>query len=190
MTQTSLTRTVDGTAVPDVATYVLDASHTHVGFKVRHLMVSKVRGVFHDVAGIVVIADDPHDSSVEVTIGVASVDTGDEQRDGHLTSPDFFDVEAFPTLTYRSTGVTPSGRGRYTVDGELTVKGVTRPVALEVAFDGAAGDPWGGARIGFSATAGLDREDFGLTWNQALETGGVLVGKTVEVEIEAEAVMQ
>lgn len=190
MSDTTLTRTVDGTAVPEVATYQLDASHSHVGFKVRHLMVSKVRGVFHDVAGTVVIGENPRDSSLEVTIGVASVDTGDEQRDGHLRSADFFDAESFPTLTYRSTGVTPAGRGRYAVDGELTIKGVTRPVPLEIAFDGAAGDPWGGTRIGFSGTAGLDREDFGLTWNQALETGGVLVGKTVEIEIEAEAVKQ
>lgn len=153
-------------------------------------MVSKVRGVFHDVAGTVVIADDPGESSVEVTIQVASIDTGDEQRDGHLKSADFFDAESFPTLTYRSTGVTSAGRGRYAVDGALTLRDVTRPVVLEVTFDGASGDPWGGIRIGFSATAGLDREDFGLTWNQALETGGVLVGKTIEVEIEAEAVKQ
>ena len=125
-----------------------------------------------------------------MTIQAASIDTRDEGRDGHLRSPDFFDVEQHPTLTYRSTGVAPAGKGRWNVEGELTVKGVTRPVPLEVTFEGAARDPWGGERIGFTASAELDREAFGLTWNQALETGGVLVGKTVKIEIEAEAVRQ
>ena len=183
-------RTVEGTEVPTAATYVLDASHSEVGFSVCHVMVSKTKGRFAELEGEVVIGDDPLDSSVNVTIQAASIDTRDEARDGHLRSPDFLDTEAFPTLTYASRKVTAAGKGRWTVEGDLTVKGVTRPVPLTVTFEGGAKDPWGGTRIGFSAKGELNREDFGLTWNQALETGGVLVGKTVKIEIEAEAVRQ
>ncbi|MFL6203999.1 MAG: YceI family protein [Acidimicrobiales bacterium] len=185
---TPITRIVDGTEVPAAGEYELDASHSHVGLSVRHMMVSKTKGRFADVTGTVHIADDPLASSVEVEISAASIDTRDETRDGHLRSPDFLDVESHPTITYRSTKVTPVRDDRWTVDGELTVRGVTRPVTLEVTFEGGAKDPWGGDRIGFTARGELDREDFGLTWNQALETGGVLVGKQVKVEIEAEAV--
>ena len=188
--QRPLTRTVDGAEVPAAGTYVLDGAHSHVGFSVRHLMVSKTKGRFADVAATVVIGEDPLESSVEVEIQVASVDTSDEARDGHLRSPDFLDADAFPVLSYRSTRVTPAGRGTWTVEGDLTVRGVTQPVPLEVTFEGGAHDPWGGSRIGFTARAELDREAFGLTWNQALETGGVLVGKQVRIEIEAEAVQQ
>jgi polyisoprenoid-binding protein YceI len=181
-------RTVEGTEVPATGTYQLDASHSHVGFSVRHVMVSKTKGSFGDVEGTIVIAEDPLESSVEVTIDVASIDTRDEARDTHLRSPDFFDVEAHPSITYRSTGVTPAGKGRWTVQGELTVRGTTLPVPLEVTFEGGAQDPWGGERVGFTARAEVDREAFGLTWNQVLETGGVLVGKTVRIDIEAEGV--
>jgi polyisoprenoid-binding protein YceI len=154
------------------------------------MMVSRTKGRFADVSGTVHIAEEPLESFVEVEIQAASIDTRDETRDGHLRSPDFFDVEEHPTIGYRSTKVTPAGRGRWTVDGDLTVRGVTRPVALDVAFEGGAKDPWGGDRIGFTARGELDREAFGLTWNQALETGGVLVGKQVRIEVEAEAVRQ
>jgi len=187
---TPLTRTVDGVEIPVAGTYALDASHCEVGFSVRHLMVSKTKGRFSDLTGTVTIGEDPSASSVEVEIQVASVDTRDETRDGHLRSPDFLDVEAFPTMTYRSTSVAAAGKGTWAVEGELTVRGVTRSVPLVVTFEGAAKDPWGGSRVGFTAQAQLDREDFGLTWNQALETGGVLVGKQVTIEIEAEAVQQ
>jgi polyisoprenoid-binding protein YceI len=187
---TQITRTVDGTEVPAAGTYALDASHSDVGFSVRHLMVSKTKGRFSAVAGTVVIAEDPLESSVEVTIDVASLDTRDATRDGHLLSPDFFDAEAHPTITFRSTKVTPAGSDRWTVDGDLTVLGNTRPVALEVTFEGGAKDPWGGERIGFTAKTEVNREDFGLTWNQALEAGGVVVGKSAKIEIEAEAVRQ
>jgi polyisoprenoid-binding protein YceI len=183
-------RIVDGTEVPAAGTYGLDPSHSEVGFAVRHLMVSKVRGRFSDIAGAIEIAENPLDSSVSVTIQTASVDTRDEQRDGHLRSGDFFDVETWPTMTYQSRSVREAGKGRYVVEGDLTIKGVTQPVALELTFEGGGTDPWGGVRIGFSAKAELDREAFGLTWNQALETGGVVVGKKVAIEIEAEAVKQ
>lgn len=183
-------RTVNGEEVPAAGTYALDASHSEVGFAVRHVMVAKTRGRFSDFAGTVEIGENPLESSVDVTIQTASVDTRDEQRDGHLRSGDFFDVEAYPTMTYRSRSVRQTGKGRYIVEGDLAIKGVTQPVPLELTFEGGATDPWGGVRIGFSAKAEIDREAFGLTWNQALETGGVLVGKKVTIEIEAEAVKQ
>src|SRR5438445_7849664 len=190
LTTAPVTRTVDGYEVPNAGTYALDASHSEVGFSVRHLMVSKVKGRFSDVSGTITIAEDPLASSVEVAIGTASIHTRDEQRDAHLRSPDFFDVEQYPNMTYRSTKVTPAGKGRWLVEGDLSLHGVTRNVPLEVSFEGAASDPWGGLRAGFSARAELDREDFGLGWNQVLETGGVVVGKKVNIEIEAEAVYQ
>ena len=175
---------------PAAGTYTVDGSHTHVGFKARHLVVAKVRGSFSDVSGTVVVADDPLASTVEVSVGLASVDTGDDTRDGHLRSADFFDVEQHPTMTFRSTGLRQVGDDRYEVDGELTVRGVTRPLTLHATFEGTAVDPWGGERAIFSATGKVNREEFGLTWNQALETGGVLVGKDVDLEIEAEVVKQ
>ena len=184
-------RIVDGAEVPAAGAYALDASHSQVGFAVRHLMVSKTRGRFSDFAGTIQIGENPLESSVEVTIQAASIDTRDEQRDGHLRSGDFFDAEAYPTLSYASRSVRPAGKdGQYVVEGDLTIKGVTQPVPLELTFEGGATDPWGGVRVGFSAKAELDREAFGLSWNQALETGGVLVGKKVTIEIEAEAVKQ
>jgi polyisoprenoid-binding protein YceI len=189
-TITAPTRTVDGVEVPESGTYALDSSHSEVGFSVRHVMVSKTKGRFADISGTITIAEDPLESSVEVEIQTASLDTRDAKRDEHLRSADFFDVATHPTITYRSTAVRPSGTGRWTVDGDLTVAGVTRQVPLEVTFEGGARDPWGGERIGFAASAELNREDFGLTWNQALETGGVLVGKVVHIDIEAEGVRQ
>ena len=184
------TRSVDGVDLPLPGTFTLDPSHTHVGFSVRHMMVSKVRGRFAAVTGTIVIGDDPLASSVEVDVELASIDTRDEARDQHLRSADFFDAESHPTMTYRSTSVSAVGKGRFTVRGDLTVKGVTRPVELDVSYEGTARDPWGNERIGVSATGELDREAFGLTWNQGLETGGVLVGKAVKLEIEAEAIRQ
>jgi polyisoprenoid-binding protein YceI len=183
-------RTVEGVELPAAGSYAIDASHSQVGFAVRHLMVSKTKGRFSDFAGTVEIAENPLESSVAVSIQAASIDTRDEQRDGHLRSGDFFDAEAFPTITYVSRSVRQTGEGEYLVEGDLTIKGVTQPVPLELSFEGGATDPWGGVRIGFSAKAELDREAFGLSWNQALETGGVLVGKKVTIEIEAEAVKQ
>jgi polyisoprenoid-binding protein YceI len=183
---TTLIRTVDGRDVPPAGTYVLDPAHSEVAFTARHLMVAKVRGRFAEVTGSVTIAEDPTESSVEVTIAAASIDSRDDERDADLRSPNFLDVEAHPELTYRSTAVTPTGDRTWAVAGELTIRGVTRPVGLEVTFEGAARDPWGGTAYGFSASGELDREEFGLTWNQALETGGVLVGKVIRLHIEAE----
>src|SRR5687767_12106708 len=153
-------RLVEGQEVPAAGTYALDASHSQVGFAVRHLMVSKTRGRFSDFAGTVEIGENPLESSVSVTIQAASIDTRDEQRDGHLRSGDFFDAEAWPTLTYQSRSVRQVGKGQYVVDGDLTIKGVSQPVPLELSFEGGATDPWGGVRLGFSAKAELDREAF------------------------------
>lgn len=184
------TRTVDGIEVPQPGTYDLELAHSSVGFSVRHLMVAKVKGRFTDFAATVHIGEDPLDSSVEVTIQTASIDTREPNRDAHLRSADFFDVETYPEMRYRSTRVTPAERGTWSVEGELTVRDVTLPVPLTVSFEGGLVDPEAGTRIGFEAHAEVDREAFGLTWNQALESGGVLVGKTVKIEIEAEGVLQ
>src|SRR5688572_27245164 len=189
-TTTIPTRTVDGLEVHAAGTYAVDPTHSGVHFSVRHLMVSKTKGRFADFDATVTIGEDPLDSSVEVEIRTASVDTREETRDGHLRSPDFLDVEQHPVITYRSTKVTPDGKGGWQVDGELSVRDVTVAVPLSVSFEGGTVDPWGNARIGFEAHTELDREAFGLTWNQALETGGVLVGKVVKIDIEAEAVKQ
>jgi polyisoprenoid-binding protein YceI len=187
-TLTPTSRTIDGREVPPAGTYDVDTGHSHVGFAVKHLMVAKTRGRFGDFDAQIVIADDPAASSVEVEVRMASVDTRDEQRDAHLRADDFFGVEQFPAMKYRSTRVTPGSDGHWSVDGELTVRDVTRPVTLDVEFEGGIADPWGNVRAAFSASATIDREDFGLTWNQALEGGGVLVGKKVAIDIEAEAV--
>jgi polyisoprenoid-binding protein YceI len=135
------------------------------------------------------IAEVPEDSKVEVTIRAASIDTGDATRDEHLRSPDFLDVERYPEITYRSTKVRPGKDDKWDVDGELTIRGITREVALSVEFCGVHPDPWGNVRAGFLATSEINRDDFDITWNQALETGGFVVGKGVKVEIDAEAVL-
>ena len=187
---TTFTREYQGVQIPEAGTYALDRGHTTVEFVGRHLMITKVRGRFTDFDGQIVIGDTPEQSSVEVTIQTASVDTSDEKRDGHLRSADFLDVDNYPAMTFRSTKVDLKRDGTATVTGDLTVKDVTRPVTLDVEFDGAQADPWGGQRLGFSATAEIDREDWGLTWNVALETGGVLVGKKIRLEFNVEAVKQ
>lgn len=187
-TEPADTREVDGITIPAPGTFQLDSTHSSVGFVVRHLMVSKVRGHFADFSGTITLAEDPFASSVQVEVQVASITTDEDQRDGHLKSADFFDAEQFPTITFQSSKVSDHKGDTFVLEGDLTVRGVTKPVRLDAEFSGVAQDPWGGLRIGFSAQTELDREDFGLTWNQALETGGVLVGKKAKVEIEAEAV--
>ena len=184
---TTATRTVDGVELPAVGTWEIDGSHSAASFSVKHLMVSKVRGRFGSVQGAITIAEEPTASSVEVTIDAASIDTNDAGRDEHLRSPDFFDVEQFPVLTYRSTSVRHVKGSRWEVDGDLTIRAVTRPVTLALELVGVEQDPWGGSRVGFEATTEIDREDFGLTWNAALESGGVVVGKKVRIDLDVEA---
>jgi polyisoprenoid-binding protein YceI len=168
-------------------TWNVDPSHTVIGFTARHLMISKVRGRFTSFTGSVTIAEDPLQSTVEATVDLGSVTTGDEARDGHLKSGDFFDVENHPTMTFRSTGIKADGDD-FLLTGDLTVAGKTRSVDFELEFDGVTQDPWGGTRAGFSAETEISRKDWELTWNVALETGGVLVGDKVKIELDAELV--
>ena len=167
----------------------LDTVHSGIDFTVRHMVVSKVRGRFAKFTGNVALDDgDLTRSTVEATIDAASIDTGTAQRDEHLKSADFFDVEHFPQIRFRSTGIEKVGGDRYRLTGELTIRDVTRPIALDVEYGGRGKDPWGNERVGFTARGALDRKDFGLKWNQALETGGVLVSDRVELELELQAV--
>jgi polyisoprenoid-binding protein YceI len=185
----SPTRVVDGVEVPGLGTWLIDPGHAQVGFLGRHLKFTKVRGRFADVAGTIVVSDDPNDTSVEVTIATASVDTGNSDRDEHLRSPDLFDVERFPTATFRGTAQNWGGRTGQ-LAGALTIKGTTRPVVFEVEYLGFATDPWGGNRIVFTASTTINREDFGVTWNLVLEAGGLLVSREITLELELEATHQ
>lgn len=166
-------------------TWPIDLSHSTIGFVARHLVVTKVRGQFNDFSGNVIVAENPLDSSVEVTVQAASFSTGDDNRDGHVKSADLLNVEKYPTLGFKSTSIKEDG-GDYKLLGDLTIAGVTQPVELEVEFNGVSGDPWGGTRAGFSASGEINRSDFGITWNAALETGGVLVSEKIKLEIEAQ----
>ena len=186
-TPTIAGRTFDGITIPEAGTFTLDAAHTTVGFVARHLMVSKVRGAFTDVSGAITIAEDPLKSAVAVVIGAGSISTGSPDRDQHLRSGDFLDLDNHPEITFRSTRVVSHSGTDFVLAGDLTIRGVTRDVELAVEFDGLAKSPWGQEVIAFTATAEIDREEFGITWNAALETGGVLVGRKVKIEITAEA---
>ena len=186
-TTKDLTRTVDGAVVPASGTWVIDGSHTSAEFVARHLMVAKVRGGFGSVTGTIEVAEDPAASRVEVVIDTTSVSTADADRDGHIKSPDFFDVENHPEMRFMSRAVRPNGSS-WVLDGDLTIKDITKPVTLEFDFVGLATDPWGNQKAAFSATTTINREDWDLNWNVALETGGVLVSKKVNIEIEMQAV--
>ncbi len=168
--------------------YTVDAAHTHVGFVARHLMVTKVRGSFEKVDARIRVGETLDLSSLEVSIDVASVQTRDEKRDAHLRSADFFDAERFPRMTFRSTRIEPVREGRYAVTGDLTIRDQTHPVTLDVEYLGSEKTPWGTQAAVVSASAEIDREDWGLTWNVALESGGVLVSKRIQLEIDAEIV--
>lgn len=171
-----------------VSTWNIDPAHTAAEFKVKHMMISNVKGKFTGISGTLKLDEaDPTRSSIEATIPVTTLSTGDEQRDAHLKSADFFDAEKLPTFTFKSTEVKPIGSGEYGVAGELTLHGVTKPVTFTVEGPSAPGkDPWGNTRIGLSATTKINRKDFGLTWNAALETGGVMVGEDVSITLDVE----
>lgn len=187
-TTTAPTRTVDGALLPAAGAWEIDPGHTDLAFTGRHFMVTKVRGRFTGVTGVVEIAEDLRDSRVDVTIDMASVESGNETRDEHLRSAELFDVATYPTATFRSAEVEWRGT-RGTVHGDLTIHGVTQRVPLEVEFEGYVRDPWGGDRAIFSARTKVNREDFGVTWNVALEAGGVLVSKEIQIEINLETVL-
>jgi len=185
-----LTRDYEGEAIPVAGTYAFDAVHSSVGFSVRHMMVAKVRGKFAPPAGTFTIAEDPKESSVELELDWSTVDTGDANRDNHLKSGDFFNVEKYPTISFRSTGVHHVKGDNWALYGDLTIQDVTKPVTLELEVNGVGRDPYGNVKVGFAATTKINREDFGLSYNAVLETGGVMVGKEVTVEVDIEAALQ
>jgi polyisoprenoid-binding protein YceI len=182
---TTATATTAGT------TWTIDPAHSQVEFAVRHLMISTVRGRFAGVKGTVV-ADEGNlaNAQVDVTIDVHTIDTREAQRDAHLKSADFFDAEKFPVLTFKSARVTDIKGDRFKLVGDLTMHGVTREVTLDVTSEGRGKDPWGGERAGYSAVARVNRSDFGLTWNQVLETGGIAVGDEIKISLDLELVRQ
>ena len=170
-------------------TYAIDASHSRIGFVARHAMVTKVRGSFNEFEGSGYFdADHPVDSHLELVIKAASIDTRNADRDGHLRSNDFFAMDEFPEITFRSTSVEQTGDAEYRVTGDLTIKGVTKPVSVDFDYTGAAVDPFGNQRIGFEGTTTINRKDWGVNWNAALETGGVLVSEKITLELEISAV--
>lgn len=171
-----------------VTTWKIDPAHSSAEFKVKHMMISNVKGSIKGIAGdLQEHATDSSLSLIEATLDVATLSTGEEQRDGHLKSADFLDLEKYPKITFKSTKVQPKGAGEYAVTGDLTIHGVTRPVTLAVEGPSAPQkDPYGNTRIGLSATTKFNRKDFGLTWNATLETGGILVGEEVHVTIDLE----
>jgi polyisoprenoid-binding protein YceI len=180
---------VGGIAQTDANTYKIDTSHSSVGFKIRHL-VGRVPGVFGDFAGTIEMnPDNLGAASAKVTIQAASIDTRNEDRDNHLRNEDFFDVKKFPTITYESTKVVGSGE-KFQVEGNLTMHGVTKPVTLDVEVLGVGPDPWGNTRIGFEATATINRKDFGISWNRALDAGGFILGEEVEISLAIEGVAE
>jgi len=179
------------TTATQTTTWAIDPTHTEVGFAVRHLMISTVRGRFGAVSGAVILDEtDPQSAQLDVTIDTASIDTRQEQRDAHLRSPDFFDVAQFPVMRFVSHRVEGDVAGDFSVTGDLTIRDVTREVTLDVTAEGRGMDPWGNMRAGFSAKAKISRGDFGLTWNQLLEAGGVAVGDEVKLSIDIELVRQ
>ena len=169
-------------------TWRIDPSHSQVGFSVRYLGLSRVRGRFEDFSGTITTGDEPTDTSIDATIAAASINTGEPKRDEHLRAADFLDAERYPTIEFRSTGLRGDG-GHWAVEGDLTLHGVTRRVVLDAEVEGAGADPFGNTRIAFTGRTEIDRGDFGLNWNQALETGGVLVGRKITIDLEIQALL-
>jgi polyisoprenoid-binding protein YceI len=182
--------TTTATTIPGyiAGTWTIDPIHSEVGFSVRHMMVSKVRGKFTSFSGEIVTGDNPLDSAVSATIDLSSIDTSNPDRDAHIRSADFFETETYQTMSYRSTGVRSAGDD-YVLDGELTLKGVTKPVALRLELGGFGPDAFGGVRAGFTATGEIKRSDFGVDFNAVLETGGVVVSDKVSLHLEIEGVL-
>jgi polyisoprenoid-binding protein YceI len=183
------TRLAGSTGLPAPGRWEIDPGHTEVAFIGRHFMLTKVRGRFTGVSGAITVAGDPGASTAEVTIDMASVESGSQARDDHLRSPDFFDAERHPTATFTGRATGWQGR-RGLLTGELTIRGITRPLTLAAEYLGQVRDPWGGQRAVFTAEGTLNREDWGLTWNMPLDNGGLLVSKEIRIEIETEAVLQ
>ena len=193
MTQTEsgrpVTRLAGGTELPAPGRWQIDPGHTELAFIGRHFMLTKVRGWFTGLSGVIEVADAPGDSTVEVIIDMSSVESGNEARDEHLRSADFFDAARYPTATFSARAAGWQGTGGV-LAGELTLRGVTRPVTLQAGYLGYTADPWGGHRAVFTAAGTIDREDWGLTWNLPLDGGGLVVSREIRIEIELEAVLQ
>ena len=181
-------RTLDGAELPAPGTWEIDAVHSNVSFLVRHLMVSKVRGKFGKFSGTIHVAENPEDSTVQASIDAASIDTGDPNRDAHVRSADFMDVENHPTITFRASGPVRKRGTDFTLSGDLTIRGITRPVTLDAEYLGVVTHPQMGTRMGLSASGEIDKDDFGVTFNAALETGGFILGKTIRLEVDVEAI--
>lgn len=176
---------------PALTTWSIDPAHSHVEFAVKHMMISTVKGRFAVVRGTVRTDEaNPANSDVNIEIDVDSIDTREAQRDAHLKSADFFDIEKFPKITFKSTRITDVSGDNFKLTGDLSIHGVTRPITLDVTSEGRGKDPWGGERAGFSATGKIKRSEFGLTWNQVLEAGGILVGDDIKINLDVEVVKQ
>lgn len=189
MTDITATATATATLSDLAGSYTLDPAHTRIGFVARHAMVTKVRGAFHEFEGAATIdGDDFSKSTATVTIQATSIDTGNEQRDGHLRSNDFLGMDEYPEITFVSTGVSQDGPTAFELTGDLTIKDVTRSVTIPFEFEGAATDPFGNARVGFEGSVTINRKDYGITWNAALETGGVLVGDKIVLQFDVSAI--
>jgi len=186
-----MTAATTQTTIPDyvAGTWNIDPVHSEVGFAVRHMMVSKVRGRFNTFSGELVTGKDPLASSVTAEIDLASIITGNEQRDAHIRSADFFEVETYPTMTYRSTGVRQDG-GDFVIDGDLTLKGVTKSVPLKLELNGFGPDPFGGTRAGFTATGELNRRDFNVNFTAPMQNGGAVVADKISLHLEIETVLE
>ena len=177
--------------LPEVATWQLDASHSSIGFAVKHLMIATVKGSFGKFeASFSGKENDLGKASVKVNVDASSIDTSNDQRDAHLRSPDFFDAAQFPAITFESKRIEGNAFGDFKLVGDLTIRGVTKEVVLDASFEGRAKDPWGNSRLGYTAKGKINRADFGLTWNQALEAGGVVVSEEVKISVEASFVKQ
>jgi len=185
-----MTASTTATTIPGyvTGTWTIDPVHSEIGFSARHMMVSKVRGKFGNFSGQIVTAEDPFKSSATAEIDLKSITTGNDQRDEHLRSADFFEVETYPTMTYRSSGARFED-GNYILDGELTLKGITRRVPLVLELNGFGPDPYGGTRAGFTASGELNRSDFNVSFNAPLQNGGVVVGDKITLHLEVEAVL-
>ena len=188
MASQATARSSEAVQVPEPGIWDIDPAHSSVGAVARHLMVTKVRGRFTSFSGQLTIGETPEQSSVVATIDASSIDTAEPRRDEHLRSADFLDAENYPTLEFRSTEVERTSDTSLRMGGELTIRGVTRPVSLDVSYLGLLADPFGNNKAVFSAETEIDREEWGMTWNAALETGGVLVGKKLKIELEIQAV--
>lgn len=190
MAEQTLTRTWQGLEIPPAGTYDIDPSHTTLEIIARHMMIAKVRGRFEEFSGTIEVGEDPADSRLDVDIQAGSINTAESQRDEHLRSPDFLDVESWPSITLKGSGPQHVSGQRFRLPAELTIRDTTRPVELELTLEGVGKDPWGGTRAVYSGSFTIDREEFGITWNAALETGGVLVGKELTAEVEVQSVLR